>query len=110
MEVAKTIVGDRSDDDALKFLEDLNDTISEGGEDNWQEKYEAEVKAKEALDLEWRTKYRDRFFSTDSSHKDNNDTNPANVDKDKSPEEIEDDKVEQANKVTFDDLFKEKES
>lgn len=106
MNTLKTILGDRTDDEALKFLEDANDTISDSGDDDWKTKYEAEVKAKEELDLNWRNKYKERFFSADSSHTDNNKTNPANVDKDKDEEETEEDKIEEAKKVTFDDLFK----
>lgn len=102
----KTILGDRTDDEALKLLEDANDTISDGGADDWETKYNEQVEANKKLDLEWRTKYRDRFYSPDTSHIDNTKTNPANTDKDKSPEDIEDEKLEQANKVTFDDLFK----
>ena len=110
LDKAKTIIGDRTDDDALGFLEDINDTISEGGEDDWKAKYDAEVEAKKQLDQEWRTKYKERFFSADSSQLDKDKTNPANVDKDKPSEDDEDAKLEQANKVTFDDLFKEKEN
>lgn len=102
----KTLLGDRTDDEALKFLEDANDTISDGDKDDYKTKYEAEVEAKKALDLEWRTKYKERFFTPDASHKDITKTNPANTDKDKSSEPDEDEKLEQANKVSYDDLFK----
>lgn len=66
-EKLKTVIGDRTDDEALSIIEDFTDTyedlesktvsVEEDGE-NWKEKYEA-------LDEEWRKKYRDRFFSGD---------------------------------------------
>ena len=80
MEKAKLIIGDRTDDDALSFLEDCKDTISDdkGGDDDWKTKYETAVKEKEQLDKDWRNRYRDTFFSP-ASHTDNTtDTNPAN--------------------------------
>lgn len=106
LEKAKSIIGDRTDDDALSFLEDISDTISDSGDDDWKSKYEAEVEAKKQLDLDWRKKYSDRFFATDSTNKD--ETNPANIDKgkEKTEEEIKEEKIEEAKKVTFDDLFK----
>lgn len=110
MNQAKAIIGDNTDDNVLAFLEDLTDTISEGENIDYKEKYEAEVKAKEDLDKTWRSKYTERFFSPDVTHNDNTNTNPANVNKDKDPSDIEDEKLEHANKVTFNDLFKEKEN
>lgn len=110
MNQAKAIIGDKTDDATLSFLEDLTDTISEGENIDYKQKYEDEVQAKEELDKTWRNKYTERFFSPDVTHTDNNNTNPANVNKDKDPSDIEDEKLEQANKVTFDDLFKEKEN
>ena len=106
LEKAKSIIGDRTDDDALSFLEDITDTISDSGDDDWKSKYETEVEAKKQLDLDWRKKYSDRFFATDSTNKD--ETNPANIDKgkEKTEEEIKEEKIEEAKKVTFDDLFK----
>lgn len=46
-------VGDRSDDEALSILEDVADTLTDEPED-WHEKYNA-------LDAEWRERYRKRF-------------------------------------------------
>lgn len=55
----KTRIGEDTSEEAIKFLEDMADTYAdlEGriGED-WKTKYEQN-------DAEWRTKYRDRFFS-----------------------------------------------
>ena len=107
MEKVSLIVGDRTDDDALSFIEDCKDTFSSDGDD-WKAKYEAEVQAKEELDKTWRQKYKDAFFAEDDSshdnHENNSKTTPA-----KPKDTIDDDeqaKLEQANKVRFDDLFK----
>lgn len=52
-------IGDDTSDDALSFLEDITDTydalLPTNEEVDWKEKYEA-------LDNEWRTRYRDRFY------------------------------------------------
>ena len=106
----QAIIGDRTDDEAISFIEDCKDTISDE-EDEWQKKYEDAVKEKEELDKTWRKKYTDRFFSADShndnnndNHENNHNTNPANVKKNDVDEEQE--KLEQAEKIRFDDLFK----
>lgn len=104
----KSIIGDRTDDEALSFIEDCKDTI-EGEKDDYKSKYEAAVKEKEENDKMWRQKYADRFFSPDShidnnNHENNQITNPANVNHNNVDEEQE--KLEQAEKVHFDDLFK----
>lgn len=105
MEKAKQILGDRDDDEALSFLEDCKDTISEDkGGDDWKAKYEALEKEKKQLDKDWRKRYRDTFFSSDShTDKDKDkDTNPSNHANDT------DDAIDleaEANKVRFDDLF-----
>ena len=54
------ILNERTDDDALTFIEDFTDTVGEletRAEENvnWKEKYEEN-------DREWREKYRKRFF------------------------------------------------
>lgn len=110
MEKVKVVLGDRTDDDAISFLEDCKDTISSEGDD-WKQKYDDVVKEKEELDKTWRQKYTDRFFSPDASHNDddnanhenNQKTNPANVKDDMSEEEQ---KLAQAEKIRVDDLFK----
>lgn len=59
MAQVKEMVGDRQDDGAIKFLEDVTDTVNSfqkpDGED-WKAKYEKN-------DAEWRQKYKERFFS-----------------------------------------------
>lgn len=100
---AKAIIGERDDDEALEFLEDLNDTISsDKDDDDWKSKYDDLLKEKEQLDKDWRKRYRDTFFSADSHTDKDKDTNPSNHAND-TTDEI--DKEEEAKKVRFDDLF-----
>ena len=109
----KDIIGDKNDDDTLKFLEDFNDTISDVGgatdDSEWKKKYEALEKDKDELDKAWRKRYTERFFSAEDSHTDNNtkDTNPAN-NAHQTTDEV--DLEEEAKKTRFDDLFKPVES
>lgn len=52
----RAVIGEENtSDEALKLIEDVSDTIDSQSED-WEKKYHE-------LDQEWRTKYRDRFFS-----------------------------------------------
>lgn len=107
----KNIIGDKTDDEAIQFLEDFNDTISDAGMNNgdseWKKKYDDLVKDKDELDKAWRKRYTERFFSAEDSHTDDKDkdknNNPADA-AHRTSDEI--DKEEQANKVRFDDLFK----
>lgn len=62
MDAVRTQMGDDTSDEALAFIENLQDTITDyeskantDGTD-WKQKYEQN-------DKEWRTKYRERFFS-----------------------------------------------
>lgn len=48
----KTILGERTDDEALTLLEDATDTITDST--NWKEKYDE-------IDASWRKRYRERF-------------------------------------------------
>lgn len=60
MERIKAIVGDATDDDALSFIADMTDTYDGLAQpSDWEEKYNAEHAAHEAL----RKEYKDRFFS-----------------------------------------------
>ena len=107
MEKVKKIIGDRTDDEAIAFIEDCKDTIADD-KDDWKKKYDDVVKEKEDLDKDWRRRYSERFFSSDShndndNHENNKKTNPANVKPDELDEEEK--KMEQAEKVRFDDLF-----
>lgn len=54
----KSRLGDDTSDEALKFLEDVSDTISDyetKSSQDWKSKYEEN-------DAEWRRKYKERFF------------------------------------------------
>ena len=56
LKAAQTMVGDRTDDEALLFLDNFNDTLDAYADQmNWREKYEEN-------DRMWRERYRDRFF------------------------------------------------
>lgn len=105
MKAVQGIIGDRTDDDALKFLEDCKDTITEDKND-YKTMYEAEVEAKKNLDNEWRTKYKERFYSSDTNIndnkvKDNQDNTKKDPNFDNRSEELK-----KAESITIDDLFK----
>lgn len=112
MSKLKTFIGDRTDDDAISFIEDCKDTITDD-KDDWKQKYDDVVKEKEELDKTWRQKYTERFFSSDShnetpphdNYDNNHKTNPATIGGKEEPDE-EQQKIEQAEKVRIDDLFK----
>lgn len=59
----KERLGEDKSDEALSFLEDVTDTYNDlerraaGDGEDWKGKYEA-------LDGEWRKRYRERFFET----------------------------------------------
>ena len=52
MKQLKSFIGDRTDDEAIKFIEDCKDTIT-ADKDDWKKKYDDVVKEKEDLDAEW---------------------------------------------------------
>ena len=101
MQAAKAIIGDRTDDDALKFLEDCKDTITDEKND-WKIKYEEQLEANKTLDADWRKKYKETFFSSDANN--NNDIND-NTNKDPNFD-TRTDAQKRAESITFDDLFK----
>ena len=80
-------IGDDTSDEAIAFVEDIQDTINnyENNANNdgtdWKKKYEDN-------DKEWRQKYRDRFFSGEPS------------DPDPEPED-------EPKRLTYEQLFKE---
>lgn len=105
MKAVQSIIGDRTDDDALKFLEDCKDTITEDKND-YKTMYEAEVEAKKKLDDEWRTKYKERFYSSDTNiNNDNNTNNQDNTNKDPNFD-TRSEELKKAESITIDDLFK----
>lgn len=84
LEKVRTYVGDRTDDDSLSLIEDVNDTVVESDSEDWKAKYDE-------LDKTWREKYKARFFSG----------------KEETEEDSEEDSEEE--KESYDDLFEEKE-
>lgn len=92
-ELKKSIIGyigERNDDVSLKLLEDVSDTMVSDGTD-WKLKYDE-------LDAEWRKRYRERF-------------NAAVPDGNDETTEFEQVQIEEPEekKVSYDDLFEEKE-
>ena len=86
MERIKAIVGEATDDDALSFIADMTDTYDGLAQpSDWEEKYNAEHAAHEAL----RKEYKDRFFSGGT-------TSQADPEPDKPG----------AEEITYEDLFK----
>lgn len=85
----KSIIGERTDDEAIKFIEDVTDTIDSlkeqinenNGTNEWKSKYEEII-----------TKYKERFFNCNNQE----------VDKDEKSEEETEDEPE-----TYDELFEE---
>ena len=104
MTKVKAVLGDRDDDEALSFLEDCNDTITDS-KDEYKEKYEQAVKEKEELDKSWRTKYKERFYESDyqadNKDKDKGKGKTESLFTDKTDAQIE------AENTTIDSLFTE---
>ena len=105
MKAVQGIIGDRTDDDALKFLEDANDTIT-SEHDDFKAKYEAEVEAKKKLDDEWRAKYKARFYSSEDDTNINNNTNNQDNTKNDPNFDTRSEAEKLAATITIDDLFK----
>ena len=103
MKAVQGILKDRTDDEALKFLEDCKDTITSEHED-YKEKYEAVLKEKEELDKSWREKYTTRFYSDDTNINNNKD-NQDNTNKDPNFD-TRSEELKKAESITIDDLFK----
>ena len=94
METLRTYLGDDVSDEALEFIENVNDTLADyerrvADVTDWESKYNE-------LDNEWRKRYRDRFFEAGSE-----DENGSYI------EDVND--IEEQNEApkTFDDLFTE---
>lgn len=85
LEKIKKYVGDRTDDESIEIVEDINDSFDTSDADEWKRKYEENDKM-------WRDKYISRFF--DKKEEETHDN----------PSEHEEDEKEYN---TFDDLFKE---
>lgn len=91
LNILKERIGEDTSDEALAFIEDITDTITDfekradGDGVDWKKKYEDN-------DAEWRAKYKERFFSGELAKED------------KMPEEPEG--AEEPEKLTYDNLFK----
>ena len=109
MKAVQGIIGDRTDDDALKFLEDAKDTIT-SEHDDYQAKYEAEVEAKKKLDEDWRAKYKARFYSSEDDTNINNNKNNQDNTKNDLNFNTKSEAEKLAESITIDDLFKPVES
>lgn len=97
MEKLKGVIGDKSDDETLAFIEDVNDTLDEKKTDDtdWQKKYEEN-------DKEWREKYKKRFFEQSG-----NEGNEGNKNDDEG--NVNDEETEEKTIEKFEDLFTTKE-
>ena len=98
MEKLKQFIGEKTDDETLTFIEDVNDTFddkskNENSEEDWKKKYEENDKM-------WREKYRERFFNKDVDDDDDDDDGKEDVNKDDNTET----KIEK-----FEQLFETKE-
>lgn len=88
----QTRFGDDTSDDALAFIEDITDTLTDletraSGETNWEQKYRDN-------DAAWRKRYQERFFNGDGD---------PNTD----PKPQDDDEHDKEKPLTFENLFKE---
>ena len=91
------IVGERTDDEAISFVENMTDTF-DGFGDSEKDKTIADLQKRlEETEQSWRKKYRDRFYSGIDEEE-----NPSN-------QLLEEDKDEmiEAEEITIDDLFDE---
>ena len=102
MNSVKCIIGDRDDDEALKFIEDCKDTIT-GEHDDWKAKYDEAVREKEDLDKSWRAKYKERFYSSDTNIDKNN---PKDNNEHSDILDTRSDEEKKAESITINDLFK----
>lgn len=97
MSAISAIVGERTDDEAISFVENMSDTYDAFGDSEKDKKIEELKKRLEDTEQAWRNKYRNRFYGgTDEEE------NPSN----QSLEEDKDDMIE-AEEITIDDLFDE---
>lgn len=91
----KERIGDATDEETLSFVEDVTDTFNDletkatGDGTDWKTKYDE-------LDESWKKKYRDRFFSGETSARE-------------VKEEQEEDVKSDGEKKEFKDLFEERE-
>lgn len=88
LESIRARFGEQTDDEAISFLEDVTDTLTDletranGNGEDWEQRYKDN-------DAEWRKKYTERFFSSEPIEP----TDPKP-------------KVDEMKPKTFEDLFK----
>lgn len=91
LELVKNRIGEDTSDEALAFIEDIADTLNDletRASIDWEEKYNA-------LDSDWRERYKARFFSA-----------PVDVKEDDFIDDIND-VEDEAKDLTFEALFEE---
>lgn len=92
LEKTRSLLGDRTDDEAITFIEDVTDTYdSISGSKSGYTEEEVTAKVNE-VEEKWRKKYRDRFFGNGDDDDDEPDGGNTNTEE-----------------VTIDDLFEKKE-
>lgn len=89
-EKIKSIIGEKSDDDSLKFVEDMMDTYNAGS----AEKVNELEKKYEELDNSWREKYKKTFLGEVEVEKEGGEDKEKQKEGENTPK-------------TFNDLFKE---
>jgi hypothetical protein len=104
LQAVANIVGDNNSDEALAFIEDVNDTVRDldartNDTTDWENRYnennaEWERKYSE-LDNEWRNRYKERFFSASEVNDDEDFIDDVNDIKEQ----------EEKPKTTYDELF-----
>lgn len=95
LEKIRSLLGERTDDEAITFIEDVTDTydVIVGAKSGYTEE---EVTAKvNEVEEKWRKKYRDRFFGNGGDGDDDDD--------------VPDGSNTNTEEVTIDDLFEKKE-
>lgn len=94
LEKTRTLLGERTDDEAIAFIEDVTDTYDavSAGNSGYSED-EVKVRVNE-VEEKWRKKYRDRFFGNDDDDDEGDEPDGGNTN---------------TEEVTIDDLFEKKE-
>lgn len=98
MSAVASIVGDRTDDEAIAFVENVSDTFDTDSSDELETANAtiAELTQKVAdTESAWRKKYMDRFYG--GTDEEANPSNQSNTDEEETALESED--------ITIDDLF-----
>ena len=104
MDKVKSLLGDRNDDEVLSFLQDCKDTITDDSDaGKYKTMYEEQLEANKKLDAEWRTKFTDAFYSSDTNINTNNNPND-NTTKDPNFD-IRSEEEKKAETIKIDDLF-----